>query len=299
MIVGPTSSGKTSLAVDLCKEFNGEIVSADSRQIYKYMDIGTGKIPAAVGGGSRLQSGAATPAPSHQPYVLNEVSIWGYDLVEPGEYFSAHDYALWAREKISEINKRGKTVFLVGGTGFYIDLVTGRAKTAGVEPDLNLRNNLEKLSLPQLQKKLMSLNLEAYEKLDKNNPARLIRAIEVEVGEQHSPTLPKLNTDFEFVGLTASREFLYNRADKWLDFVWENGLLEEKADLNKKFPGAKQLDGLVYKSARDGNKEKTKFDLHSYIRRQQTWFKKNKFIKWFDIQDPNFAQNVSNHVESK
>ncbi|OGC47448.1 tRNA (adenosine(37)-N6)-dimethylallyltransferase MiaA [candidate division WWE3 bacterium RIFCSPHIGHO2_01_FULL_42_13] len=290
VILGPTSSGKTSTALDLCKRSNGEIISTDSRQIYKGMDIGTGKTP--INTKIKVEKGK-----NH--WVLDGIKVWGYDLINPDEYFSAYDFAKWALPKAQELLEQGKAVYLVGGTGFFIDMFTGRAKPSRVKPDFNLRNKLEKLSLSELQKKLMSLNPEAYEKIDKNNHVRLIRAIEIETGKNHSPTpLPYLqNVKFEYTGLDVSREVLYERADVWLDSIWQNGLLPETQNLiSAGFGETRPLNGIVYKSTKaflvgqlseDEAKQQAKFDLHAYIRRQQTYFKKNKDIKWLNNVESN------------
>jgi tRNA dimethylallyltransferase len=302
VIVGPTSSGKTSLALNLCREFKGEVVSADSRQIYKYMDIGTGKIPP----GSDL-----TVKKGELKWVFNGINVWGYDLVKPGEYFSAYDYALFTLNKIKELGTLEKTTFLVGGTGFYVDAVSGRVPIKGGKPDLVLRSELEKLPLDSLREKLTSLNLGAPHKIDINNRVRLIRAIEKEImGKNNATPLPYLkNAEFVYFGLTADRKLLYEGADRWLDNVWGGGLLEEVSGLiDKGFADTPQLKGLVYKSAFDfvknasGEKEavqRAKYDLHAYIRRQITWFKKNPEIEWFDVTERNFSQKIYNKVKSK
>jgi tRNA dimethylallyltransferase len=157
----------------------------------------------------------------------------------------------------------------------------------------------------------MSLNPDVFEKIDKKNPVRLIRAIEVEISELPSPTpLPYLeDVEFKFVGLTGSREFLYSRVDAWLGAIWENGLIEEtKKLISSGFENTRPLNGLVYKSVKafiaeelseEEAKEQIKGTLHAYIRRQQTYFKKNKDIKWFDIENSTFAEQIEDHVQSK
>lgn len=298
-IVGPTSTGKTSLALDLCKKFNGEIISADSRQIYKYMDVGTGKLP--LGGSTSVEKGNGF-------WILDNIKIWGYDLVLPDQYFSSFDYAKYALEKSVEILSRGKTVFLTGGTGFYVDAVTGKIElNSNVSPDFILRSKLQKMSLEELQKLLTSLNLEAFEKIDKNNPVRLIRAIEKEKSKKNiTTTLPCLKNPFIYIGLTGPREVLYSRSDRWVASIWNNGLVSETQKLLQMGYGAcPLLRGLVYKTALaylrkelTENKavERTKYDIHAYIRRQQTWFKRNLDIEWFDVSVDSYKENVYNHA---
>lgn len=289
VVLGPTSSGKTSLALDLCRSMDSEIVSADSRQIYKYMNVGTGKFPFGI----------------HN----NDVRIWGYDLVIPGKYFSVVDYVDFATKKIEEILKNGKKAFVVGGTGFYIDVLTGRQKVSEYEPNFVLRNQLENKSTEELLSYLKSVSLGDALNLDTKNKVRLIRAIEKKLAKKSDSTsLVNLlkNVSFEFIGLKSDRDFLYKRSDNWAEEIWENGLIEEVKNLiNDGYKDTHQMKGLVYKTAvgfLDGKiseqeaVQRTKFDLHAYIRRQQTWFKKNDQIKWFEIKDKRLSKNVQNFV---
>lgn len=310
VILGPTSSGKTSLAIKLCKEFGGSIVSADSRQIYKKMDIGTGKVP--VGDSARgveIVRADETPA---EKWSIDGVDVWGYDLAAPDQYFSGYDYALFALQKLHDLQEQGTQPFLVGGTGFYIDLVTGLVKPSGAAPDFELRKKLENKDLIQLQQQSMSLNPAAYKDIDQNNPVRLIRAIEKELSNKKPPTpLPYSDTTkFVFIGLTASREFLYQRADTWAETIWENGLVQEvQALLDQGYGDSPKMHGFIYKtvvahlakemSAKEAL-ERIKYDLHAYIRRQQTYFKKrNDLIQWFDITQPNFVEKTVQFLGEK
>ncbi|MFZ5424541.1 MAG: tRNA (adenosine(37)-N6)-dimethylallyltransferase [Patescibacteria group bacterium] len=284
VIVGPTSSGKTSLAIKIAKEQgNTSIVSADSRQIYKHMDIGTGKVPVD----------ASYPwEKKADKYVLNGIDVWGYDLALPDEPFTAVDYAKYALTKMRELLNSGERVLLVGGTGFYIDVVCKRIVLDLGEPDLELRNTLEKQALKDLVKKLTSLNPEVTFSIDLKNKVRVVRAIERELNNSNPPTLlPYLtNVNFEFLGLTFDRDILYKRADLWLEQIWENGLIDETQKLlSMGFENSRPLRGLIYKSVvsclngeltEKEAKQRCKFDLHAYIRRQQTWFKRNNEIEW-------------------
>jgi len=298
VVLGPTSSGKTSLALDLCRDFGGEIISADSRQIYKYMDIGTGKMP--VNAMARIEKNA-------EKWVANGINIWGYDLATPDEYFSAYDFAKFALKRQVHLYETSKNVFLVGGTGFYIDVVTGRKKPAGIKPDEELRKSLETTPTQNLVEWLTSLNMEVANRVDKKNRVRVIRALEIELKKEKanaSPLLYPQDIDVIYVGLTSSRKNLYSRVDTWLDAIWEGGLLEETEKLlDMGYRRTKPLSGLIYKSTIsyiDGQmseldaKQRIKFDLHAYIRRQQTWFKKMPNVNWFDIQDENFSDKIRN-----
>jgi len=289
VILGPTCSGKTSVALDLCESLGGEIISADSRQIYKYMDIGTGKFPFG----------------KHN----NNVKIWGYDLVVPGKYFSVVDYFNFASKKIEEIIRSGKMVFIVGGTGFYIDVLTGRQKVFEYEPNFALRKQFEEKSIEELLAYLKSIKQNLDSVLDVRNKVRLIRVIERELTKKSGSTSPVnllKNVNFEFIGLKSDRNFLYEKTDSWADWVWENGLIDEVKNLiNDGYKDTHQMKGLVYKEVvefLDGKMseqeavQRSKFDLHAYIRRQQTWFKKNNQIRWFEIKDKKLSKNIQNFV---
>lgn len=297
IICGPTSTGKTSTAVKLCKKLGGEIISVDSRQIYKYMDIGTGKLPI------NLQ----VPLEKNDNFwKIDGITVWGYDLTTPDKFFSGYDFAKFALKKAQELIGQNKPVFFVGGTGFYLNLLTGKSMPSNIKPDFELRSQLESMSLQELQKYLTSLNLDEYNRIDSKNKVRLIRSIEKEISKEKNDTpLPYLsNVDFIWLGLDSSREILYSRSDAWVESVWTNGLVDETTFLiNNGFADSPKLKGLVYKTALDYIDKKInekdaiqriKFDIHAYIRRQQTWFKKNAEIKWFDINTDDLFDYVYN-----
>jgi tRNA dimethylallyltransferase len=298
-ILGPTSTGKTSLALELCKRVGGEIISADSRQIYKHMDIGTGKIP--VDSEIQIEKG-------DKKWVVNGVNVWGYDLIKPAEYFSAYDYSKFAIEKVKNLQEAGKAVFLVGGTGFYIDVVTGRVKLSGQKPDFDLRKALETTPTASLLLRLTSLNPTVAKNIDQANRHRLIRAIEKELNKEKASPLPHLDASFRYFGLTADRETLYDRSDNWLESIWENGLIDEtKSLIDMGFAETLALAGLIYKTVVEyieGKmrekvaKERIKFNLHAYIRRQQTYFKKNDDIEWFGVGESSFKGRIFDKIDA-
>ena len=300
IIVGPTSSGKTSTAIKLCKKFNGEIISADSRQLCKFMDIGTGKLP--------IKSNAKVKK-NDNCWVVDGVNVWGYDLVTPDKFFSGYDFALFSLKKSFELMEGGKNVFLVGGTGLYIDLFTGDIRPSGASPNEKFRSLLEDLPLEKLQTMLKTVSLEAYEEIDLNNKVRLIRAIEKKMSSKTSNTpLPYLeDVEFVYIGLTGDRKLLYERSDKWVDFIWKNGLIDEVKELiSMGYERSSKMKGLIYKTvvgfinnkiAEEHTIERMKFDIHAYIRRQQTWFKRNKNITWVDISKDDFEEIIYNIVK--
>jgi tRNA dimethylallyltransferase len=287
IILGPTSSGKTTLALNMCKQIGeSSIISADSRQVFKHMDIGTGKQP--------INSKFSIEKKNYH-WKFDETNIWGYDLTTPKKYFSGVDFADFALVKARELHKKEKTTFVVGGTGFYIDIFTGKTKPSKVILDQKYRKKLENATLNDLKKKLMSLNEVTYKKTDLHNKIRIIRAIEREsLQKKRTTPLPYLkDVKFVYFGLNGPREFLYERVDNWLETIWKNGLLEEIETFKSLgFDSSEKLKGLVYRSAisylqnelseKDAMQE-AKYDLHAYIRRQLTWFRRYKDITWFDI----------------
>lgn len=310
-ILGPTSSGKTSVAIKLCREFNGEIVSADSRQVYKYLDIGTGKVPVGV---KDMQIGKLANKDEPVCWEVDGVKVWMYDVVKPGEYFSAADFRELAEGRINDIWLRGKIPFVVGGTGFYIETLLGSKNLAIVVPNFKLRDNLEKLSAVELADKLRLLDLKRYEVIDKNNRRRLIRAVEIasSLGTASTPQSLRvsgwrINQPLR-LGLAAPHDFLYPRVDAWVEDSFRGGLVKETAGLIKMgFKNTPQLQGLIYRTVLqhlagslklEETKQLIKYDLHSYIRRQETYFRKMADIKWLHIDSSAFDEELHSSVKS-
>ena len=304
VICGPTCTGKTSLAIKLAKEFDGEIISADSRQVYRYMNVGTGKIPDSFPKEEVKVVGSA--------YWFGSVPVHLYDLVPPNVTLTVVEYAKKANEEIESCWRRGKIPFLVGGTGFYLDVVSGRAQPAGVPPNPKLREELAKKSLAELNQMLKELDPKRWETIDQKNPRRLIRAIEV-ANLEVQPLKTRENAIGEVeplcVGLTALREVLYQRADGWTEKIVGDGSLvvEVKDLLERGYEDTPALHGIIYAPtlafvAKEISQtellERIKFDLHGYIRRQQTWFKKNSAIEWFDITTEGFDKQIAERVRS-
>lgn len=301
IIAGPTSSGKTALALKLCEIYGGAIVSADSRQIVKTMDIGTGKTP--------LTSGEASSkieiAKKH--WIINGNKIYGYDLVTPDEDFSAWHFAQFARNKISELLEKGVIPILVGGTGFYIDATLGKVKLSSKSTSPELRKRLNDMTPTELLEYFALLKID--KKIDMHNRVRIQRAIENHLNLETTETLPELEpVQILEIGLTSGREYLFGRVDRWVDTMWENGLTEEtKKLLNRYGEQNSRLNGVVYKTvlaylkgdlSEEEARQRIKFDLHAYIRRQQTWFKKNQNIVWYDISYPTYPNEIIDHVSN-
>ncbi len=171
VVCGPTCTGKTSLAIALAQEFSGEIISADSRQVYRYLNVGTGKIPGSFPKEAVKVVGSA--------YWFGAVPVHLYDLVPPNVNLTVVEYAKKASEEIASCWRRGKIPFLVGGTGFYLDVVLGRMQPAGVLPNPKLREELAKKSLVELNQTLKELDQKRWAVIDQKTSRRIIRAIEL------------------------------------------------------------------------------------------------------------------------
>jgi len=298
IILGPTSSGKTSFAIKLAKQINGAIVSADSRQVYKYMDIGTGKIPVVKDYKIKKEL---------DKWQIDNVDVYMYDLVFPNQKFSVSDYVVSAKKCIKNITNQNQIPIIVGGTGFYIDILTSEKKVFPVAPDDNLRKYLESLSLTKLQQMLFSLDKNKYNQIDIQNPVRLIRAIEVAKSGKSDKSIGLSNFKFYKIGLSSTRDYLFIRADNWVKQVLKLGLIAEVKDLVERgYVHTQPMQGIIYKTTvsylngdiilKEDLQEKLKFELHNYIRRQQTYFKKSKDVNWYDIKDNTFDQKATNNV---
>lgn len=285
IISGPTASGKTSLAFFLAKKFSGELISADSRQVYKGMDVVTGK------------------------EINKDVKTWLLDVVDPNQPFTVADYYQLAWKVTKDIWHRKKLPILVGGTGFYIKAVIDGVGTMGIEPDFDLRQELDQLTVEELGKRLQKVDKKRWERMnvsDRKNPRRLTRALEVAktVKMDHLNTVQYLSKNFDvlWLGLRASFTVLYKRIDQRVDERLHLGAVEETKRLAKKFgwdvpsmtgQGYRELRGFVEgQISLEEAAQRWKFAEHEYARKQMTWFKKEKRIVWFDLADKKFRDIV-------
>lgn len=329
VICGPTATGKTGLGIRLAKRFAGEIVSFDSRQVYRGMDIGTGKdLP--VNSKLKTQNSKLNLKSKKLKigyYLINGFRIWLYDVVAPDYRFNAADYCQSALPVIKDIWERGKLPILVGGTGFYLEALLEGIATLGMPPDWSLRKKLEKKSVESLQEQLKKIAPSRWQKMnpsDRANPRRLIRALEVAAfGEKkEKDTRGFLGVKKEFclgkeavlkIGLKAPLPLLKKRIDRRVEERLKQGLLEEIERLLAKgycFENSRLGETLAYQEWREWfeGKEQTlalrqeiigawKKHEYQYARRQMTWFKKDKEIIWFDISDENYQKKVEKLVE--
>lgn len=313
LIVGTTATGKTSLGIKLAKKFSAEILAADSRQVYKYMDIGTGKdLPR----GSEIQKSDLISLGKYLGYYFIEgIKLWGYDVVDPDEEFSVAHFVKIARTVIRDIWRRQKLPIVVGGTGLYTKALTEPIETIHIPPDEKLRKKLGKQSLKRLQATLKKLNPDRFRVMnrsDRRNTRRLIRAIEVGLHRQNqSPfkeAIVKAGDAVLWIGLKAPREVLYKRIDLRVDQRVRQGAEEEiKALIKSGFTfslpamsalGYRQWKPYLDKQAtRDEVIASWKLEEHAYARRQLTWFAKNKKIHWYDITKPKLVAKVEHQVD--
>lgn len=273
VILGPTASGKTDLSIKLAKKYNGEVVSADSRQIYKGMNIGSGKIT------KKEMQGI--------PHYL-------LDVANPKTRFTVVQYQKLALKAIKDIQRKNKIPFVVGGTGFYIQSVVDEIVIPKVKPDLKLRKKLEKLSNEKLFKKLEKLDPKRAESIDKHNPRRLIRALEIVlITKKPIPKLGSPTSQFSVlkIGIKKSPEELKKSIQKrLLKRFKKNSLINEVKKL-RKILSWKRLEefGLEYrfvaqylqnKITKQEMANKIQKESEHFAKRQMTWFKRNKRIKW-------------------
>ena len=309
VILGPTATGKSDLAVKIAKKIGGEIISADSRQVYKGLDIGTGKITKKE---------------------MRGVSHHLLDVISPRKQFTASDFVRLSRPKIFEIFGRGHTPIICGGAGFYISTLLGEWPTPEVPPNKKLRERLSKKSVPQLFLILKKLDPKRAKTIDAKNPVRLIRAIEIAKTLGQVPPIhrnpkgtPEGNTrntlglfqysqeywnskllmgemlgemHIEKIGLDFSDKELKKRIALRLEKRLKQGMIKEARSLHARGLSWKRMErlGLEYrflaqllqnKISQKEFEEKLLKEIWAYAKRQRTWFRKDKNVKWFEPQE--------------
>ncbi|MDO8619323.1 MAG: tRNA (adenosine(37)-N6)-dimethylallyltransferase MiaA [Candidatus Daviesbacteria bacterium] len=306
VIVGPTATGKTDLALKLAKKFNSELVACDSRQVYRGLDIGTGKLP----------DKKTVPQKYSGFWKINGVIIWLYDLIDLNAQYNVASYIKDATTVIREISSKGKLPIIVGGTGLYLKALLEGLTKINMPVNHSFRKELEKLSLSELQGKLQKISLEKWEQMnssDRQNPRRLVRSIEVYSMYPYNKTKEKTegilqNFDVLIVGLYAPRETLYRSVNlRVLAWIKEGILQEVKELINSGVPLQRFGSlGLEYKILADFlERKKNNTDelistmqgqIRGYVRRQLTWYKKEKNIIWFDVTKKTTFENIEKTV---
>lgn len=290
-ITGPTAIGKTLLAIEVAKYFGTDILSADSRQFYKEMSIGT-----AVPSHEELQE-----APHH---FIQHKSIF--------DTYSVGDFEREATAVLKTIFQKKNLVVMVGGSGLYTDAVLkGLDDFPEIPPQIRtlLNQNYQKLGIVYLQELLQKLDSKQYNRMDIQNPQRLIRALEVCLasGKPYSSFLNKKKAKKLFkpieIGLTAQREIIYDRINQRVDIMLEKGLLREAQKLHPykhlnalQTVGYRELFDFFDKKSNLTNAiENIKMNTRRFAKRQLTWFQKNKNIQWFDYQED--KHKILSHIE--
>ncbi len=283
VLLGPTAVGKTALSLELCRRFSGEVVSADSRQIYRMMDVGTAKATA----------GEQATAPHHL-----------IDIRRPDEPLTVAEYQRLAYCTINAVHERGNVPFLVGGTALYVRAVVEGLRIPEVPPDPEIRAELEAFLATEgreaLFQRLEESDPATAAVIDHRNPRRILRALEiflitgrpkVELEGKEPPPYRTLQ-----IGLSRNRTHLYQRIDQRVDSMITQGLIEETerilaADFDPKLPaltslGYREIQAYLEQAmSLDEAVDKIKTETHRYVRHQTTWFRKMENILWFDMDD--------------
>jgi len=290
VIVGPTAVGKTEISVEIASHLDGEIISADSMQVYREMNIGTAKIQ------------------NQEMISLNGKKITHHliDILNPDEDFSVADFQLLVRTLISDINLKGKTPLLVGGTGLYINSIIDPYNFTEKEADIELRKKLyeeaEQWGNYYLYNKLLKVDPDTAKKFHPNDLRRIVRALETfyQTGKTISSIQNEHNHqslyDLVMIGLFSERDILYQRINQRVDQMIEAGLIQEVYQLLKKGYSSrlKSMQGLGYRQivayltgilTKDEAIYLLKRDTRHFAKRQFTWFKRDQRIKWFNVND--------------
>ncbi|MFH7831759.1 tRNA (adenosine(37)-N6)-dimethylallyltransferase MiaA [Bacillus luti] len=298
VIIGPTAVGKTKLSIDLAKALNGEVISGDSMQIYRTMDIGTAKVTKEE---------------------MDGIPHYMVDIKDPEDSFSVAEFQERVRKHIREITERGKLPIIVGGTGLYIQSVLFDYQFTDDAGDVIYREQMEKLALERgveyVHKKLQEVDPESAERIHANNVRRVIRALEIfhTTGEKMSEQIEKqkkeLLYDVSLIGLTMDRAMLYDRINLRVDLMMEQGLLEEVEGLyNRGVRDCQSIQAIGYKEIYDYFENRVsleeavsqlKTNSRHYAKRQLTWFRNKMDVTWFDVTDGEKASEILRYIEGK
>lgn len=295
VLVGPTASGKTALSIALARAFSGEIISADSRTVYKEMNIGTAKPQGKggeVGGDVRALFG-------EKSLIYEDIPHWGINLRSPSETFTVSEYQAYADKKIEEISSRGNLPLLVGGTGLYVAAVVDRPSFAEVPPDPALRLELATKSNEELFEEIAEKDPDTAARIDAKNRRRLERALEIlrATGKRLAEVQTKGEPRYSvlMLGVDVPRETLYERIDARIDAMIAEGLVDEVRSLRAKYgDDAPGMTAIGYRQFTAFFRGETtlrdavlslKHDTRQYAKRQMTWFQRDKRIHWVKTAD--------------
>lgn len=287
VITGPTSTGKTALALELAKKLNTELINSDSRQTYKYLDIGTNKLPLDYNHSIQQY---------HGYWLVDDIRINLYDIATPDQDYNVSHFSGDSEAIIKRLLKENKIPIVIGGTGFYLNALFNPMHNQRVPKNNVLREELESLTVEELRKRLPKQELEFMNESDINNSRRLTRKIEIIEFSKNNKMINQVKQnkfkDVLYIGLTDSRENLYKNVDQWVNSIWSE-LINEINYLDELgYADTTPMKGIIYKTAFKFVKsngalndqeaiERIQFDLHKYIRKQQTYLNKMQEIKWF------------------
>ena len=290
MILGQTASGKSALALKIAKKINGEIISADSRQVYKGLDIGSGKITRKEMGG---------------------IPHYCLDIFSPKKIFTVVDFKKCAEKAIEKIFAKNKIPIIVGGTGLYIQAIVDNIVLPEVKPNWKLRKELEKKTTEEMFGMLKKLDPERARNIDAKNPRRLIRAIEIAKKLGKTPKLMSMSRrdlDIRQIGIKLPDEILKKNIEKRIKKMLKNGLVAETKKLKSSVLPWKRIYELGFeykypalflqnKISKDEMLAKMLIENRQYSKRQMTWFKRDKRIKWINFPtfslSPRFFSSIS------
>ncbi|WP_369903075.1 tRNA (adenosine(37)-N6)-dimethylallyltransferase MiaA [Bacillus manliponensis] len=298
VIIGPTAVGKTKLSIDLAKALHGEIISGDSMQVYRKMDIGTAKITAEE---------------------MNGIPHYMIDIKDPEEAFSVAEFQSRVREHIRDISSRGKFPIIVGGTGLYVQSVLYDYQFSEEPGDVIYRKKLEVLAsecgVEYVHNMLQEIDPESAKRIHPNNVRRVIRALEIfyTTGKTMSDQLDKqeqeLLYDVAFVGLTMDRALLYDRINLRVDLMMEQGLLQEVKDLYEDgVRDCQSIQAIGYKELYEYLEGRTsleeavtalKTNSRRYAKRQLTWFRNKMDVEWFNMTSGEKTTEILQYIEGK
>jgi len=300
VILGPTSSGKSDIAIKLAKKFNGEIISADSRQIYRGMDIGTGKVSCDKRFGFGKSRQFRCWKEKAEPWVSQGIPHYMISIVSPRTNYNVTKFKYQAEKIIADILRHGKLPIICGGTGFWIQALVDNLNFPEVKPDWKFRNKLKKYSTEKLFSMLKKLDPRRAKNIDRNNRVRLIRAIEICKKIKRVPLLKNsqflpTNSQLKFlqIGIKLPKEKLHKKIEKRVLARFAQGMIEEVEKLHQQGFSWKKIQsfGLAYywiplylqkKISKTKLIEKIIRAEKNYAKRQMTWFKRDKRIHWLE-----------------
>lgn len=306
-IVGPTGVGKTDLAFKLAQRYGGELISADSVQVYRSLDIISGK--------DISKDAQFSPLPDLQKngirtgyFTYNNIRISLLDVVEPTFSFTVNHFQSIALPMIEKILKDGFLPIIVGGTGLYISSLLYGIATSPIEPDLELRKSLDEMDVVDVQKLVPQEKLQSMNRSDLHNKRRLIRAIEVsKVTRDEKDFAPPKGFENLVIGLWCDRQILRKRIDSRVEDRLKNGAMDEMESLFENYGelssqvknanGYKQLFSYLKKEITlDEAINRWKISEYRHAKNQMTWFRKYGNVVWFDVEEPEFVPKIEEKV---